>query len=36
MVRKIFINSAVLEYEDKSDKQTNKLKSVTFKDNTKI
>ena len=36
MVRKIFINSAVLEYEDKSNKQTNKLKSVTFKDNTKI
>jgi len=35
MVRKIFINSAVLEYEDKTDKQTNKLKSVTFKDTVK-
>jgi len=35
MVRKIFINSAVLEYEEKTDKQTNKLKSVTFKDNIK-
>jgi len=35
MVRKIFINSAVLDYEDKTDKQTNKLKSVTFKDTIK-
>ena len=30
MVRKIFINSSVLEYE--TDKQTDKLKAVTCKD----
>ena len=32
MVRQIFINSAVLEYEDKPDKQTDKLKAVSCKD----